>query len=429
MCIACQSLLFDFRGKSQVISWSSRRVRSVGATVEKRARHLYAAPICGLNTGIEVSGLRPLVMFSLLSGSSLLSLDDARILHLPVAREHIIESSTETACHIAASNSLQVSTAFSQTQKQGSMCTMHALFARLARMTGPDEDNSRTPLIRDAGPRGLARYTSGTLSTPPSIASLTNDLESRLKAKLDTVLDGKLREFEQRSLSPLLEAVQRLEERWSRIELALDKCQETDIDTSDAQSTSVSESQHLSPEDVSQMPGSFPGFNTPSPSSSCSSATSSELQDAIEVSTIRCSPREGESTAPKSTKSFTVDTVRKECQSPASPNAWTTVNWSHTRPFGSDLKSSNVGLSPGTGGAILENVVETRGRRLQVLKNELRVKEDSKKLIEVEAAGVALRSLDPRPCHRYYLGKLESTYTFRLGVLIPLLVACSESRL
>ncbi|KAJ9115561.1 hypothetical protein QFC20_000886 [Naganishia adeliensis] len=316
------------------------------------------------------------------------------------------------------------------------MCGIQALLA-LARFTNIIStpaasalDNSNTPLIRDVGPSCSPNYTSGVASMTPSIASLTRGDEARLQAKLETLLDTKLREFEQRSLNPLLQALQRLEERWLRIELALDRYQEDDANTSDAkstattqstldsQSTSNSQNDVPSPPSVRPMPGSFPAFDAPSPSTSCFFATASELEEAIEVSTIRCPPKtednSARSTTPsvkadqaeKGTRSMTVETVQKESKPPVVTNAWTVVARTPSKPVDIHIESSKLDSSRDSGDVVWENVVERRGRRLQVLKNELRIKEDNNKLVKVDPDGMAVRSLDPRPCHRYYLGKL-----------------------
>lgn len=264
----------------------------------------------------------------------------------------------------------------------------------------------------------------------PSIASLTRGVEARLQAKFETLLDTKLREFEQRSLNPLLQALHQLEERWSRIESALDINQEADTNTSDAQSSSAAQSTSdsecasnsqndvPSPPSVRPMPGSFPAFDAPSPSTSCFSATASELEEAIEVSTIRCPPKTEDncarSTTPSvkadkaenGTRTMTVETVQKESKPPVVTNAWTAVARSSSKPVDVHIESSKLNSSRDSGDVVWENVVERRGRRLQVLKNELRVKEDNNKLVKVDPDGMAVRSLDPRPCHRYYLGKL-----------------------
>jgi hypothetical protein len=164
------------------------------------------------------------------------------------------------------------------------------------------------------------------------------------------------------------------------------------------------------------MPGSFPAFHAPSPSTSCFSATASELEEAIEVSTIRCIPKDEDLIALTTARSATVSNVEEDApftsdtkiKPPVTPNAraWTTVTRASIKPIGIRLNTSNVDSACDTDDVAWENVVERRGRRLQVHKNELRVKEDNNKLVKVDPDGMAVRSLDPRPCHRHYLGKL-----------------------
>ncbi|KAI5454620.1 hypothetical protein NCC49_003513 [Naganishia albida] len=268
-----------------------------------------------------------------------------------------------------------------------------------------------------------------------------------LQAKFEALLDAKFREFERRSLSPFFAACHQVEERWSRIESALDGHQEdlqvesvaSEAYSSSTERSSVSQDpssspivEPRSPASIGQRPGSFPAFDVSSPTTSNFSATPSELAEAIGVSTKDCNeyalahfedvykaeedirsitakalPKDSKipaKTAPSVIKA-PVNTVRKEIQPPVNNNPWTTVSRWHSKPVDSNNKSNIVVPSPVSGTPVLENVVESRGRRLQVLKNELRVKEENNKLIKVDPDGMAVRTLDPRPCHRYYLAK------------------------
>jgi hypothetical protein len=335
------------------------------------------------------------------------------------------------------------------------MCMQGLLaVARLANIFSPlvsTIDDSSTPLLRDADPPHQPTYTAGFRPMSPPFDSLNRGFETQLQAKFDTLLDAKFRDFETRSLNPLLSALRQLDERWTRIELILDKCKDTDeadVEMSNAQTASTeshsespspssSQIDVSSPPSVGQMPGSFPAFDASSPTSSCFSATPSELEQAIEVCTTRY-PLQDDDGMKNTTTQFEdvykmekdvaaakalpkefmipvktvprgIDTpanaVLKEVQLPVNTNPWTTVSKSHVKSVDVQLKSSNAIPTHASRYLVLENVVESRGRRLQVLKNELRVKEENNKLVKVDPDGMAVRSLDPRPCHRYYLGR------------------------
>lgn len=268
------------------------------------------------------------------------------------------------------------------------MCCIQVLlaFARLANIISPtaasSSDNSITSLIHTTQAQRLSGYTSVLNPILPPTETFPMYLNS-LQAKFEALLDAKFREFERRSLSPFFAACHQVEERWSRIESALDGHQEdlqvesvaSEAYSSSTERSSVSQDpssspivEPRSPASIGQRPGSFPAFDVSSPTTSNFSATPSELAEAIGVSTKDCNeyalahfedvykaeedirsitakalPKDSKipaKTAPSVIKA-PVNTVRKEIQPPVNNNPWTTVSRWHSKPVDSNTKATS----------------------------------------------------------------------------------------
>jgi hypothetical protein len=250
------------------------------------------------------------------------------------------------------------------------------------------------------------------------------DRNSQRLEALDKLFDTKWQEFEAKNLVRLRDALHQVDERWTRIERALKGWDSVNEENGTAYD--------------SPMPGAFPLAVTPSsPTTSSFSSTASESRNATSKEVRDAKWREEMA---DHVVDWTEWAEAQEEEDTAEP-AWTTVSRHKKGPsVNTDIKTSSIPVAVKTATVVpgrvkkptvlvtakktpivttaakpitskpayplapaipgIENVVESRGHRLQILKNELRMK-GTPKLIDVEPDGDAVRRLDPRPCHKY----------------------------
>jgi hypothetical protein len=256
-----------------------------------------------------------------------------------------------------------------------------------------------------------------------SSASETKDRNSQCLETLGNLFDTKWQEFERKNLVRLQEALHQVDERWTRIERAIEARDSACRGNGSAYD--------------SPMPGAFPSAVTPTSSTTSSfsstasgpkSATSTELRDTKwreemvdhVVDWTECAEaQEDEDVAgpawttvsrhkkgpsvntdiktsiPVAVKTATVVPGRVRKPTVLVTAKKTPIVTTAAKPITSKPAYPFAPAIPGT-----ENVVESRGHRLQILKNELRMN-GTPKLMDVEPDGDAVRRLDPRPCHKY----------------------------
>ena len=254
---------------------------------------------------------------------------------------------------------------------------------------------------------------------------LQDPISRRRIEVLDSLLDVKLGEFDKQYLSGLRNAIKQLEERWARIQLTLEE--------SRGKLAGLPK-----PESGTHSTSSFAGPPTPTSSECRPTATDSSFTLSMELRGIDMAaaereadleeeqgeddpswttviPRHKKSQLPVTTevcktassttaviastpnKPLIVTVAAKKpsvASAPVRKSALVTPSAKSTAPSNTSNKGNYV-QAPAIPG--IENVVESRGHRLQILKNELRTKE-TPKLIDVDPDGEAVRRLDPRPC-------------------------------
>jgi hypothetical protein len=267
---------------------------------------------------------------------------------------------------------------------------MQAFFASLAAACA---DSSAASVSTNINGRQDMAQQHGTFSL-----DATKDRNSQRLEALSNLFDTKWQEFETKNLFRLQEVLHQVDERWTRIERAIEA-----RDSADGENGSA----HDSP-----MPGAFPSAVAPSsPTTSSFSSTASESKSATSTEVRDVKWREE---MVDHVVDWTEWAEGQEDEATTGP-AWTTVS-RHKKgsSVNVDVKSSSVPvavkstavvpglikkpvvlvtakkppivttavkpntskpaypLAPAIPG--IENVVESRGHRLQILKNELRMK-------------------------------------------------------